>query len=294
MSMIVFVLSYWIWHAHSALEVLMTYFDSDNLHVHAHAFFQARLVSENEWEHGTADVQYGFTDLVNITEAIKNSSLQRMEEVRLGQGPPEHLCERIMLELAPECTPEGLTKICTCKDGDEDTYARVYNNSMNEFTWNSKHRCRDASRGGMHHFAKNWQARTQKVFRDVPLVWSKDVRDRIVQKGMLPLLAELMVVDSCVFPIYRSSFSEEWKHTIVIDEDFTRDSNSMMFFARKDVCGLFYRDGQGTREKQAYRSWRHSTGMLEWHRLGGMLTLEFESHFWQLTRHCNCVGCVPL
>jgi hypothetical protein len=255
--------------------------------------FQARLVTENEWVHGTADVHDEFTDLVNITEAIKKQSLQGMNEIRLGQDEPEDFREIIRLELAPECTLEGLTKICSC--GSEDTHARVYNDRMSEFAWNSKHRCLDASGGGMHLFAKNWQARIQKIFRDVPLVWSKDVRDRIVHKGMLPLLAELIVVDSCVFPIYKSSFSEEWKHTIVMDEDFTRDRNSMTFFTRKDVCGLFYRGGQGaTSEKQAYRSWRHNFGVLEWHDLGSMLSLDFASHFWQLSHHCSCVGCVPL
>jgi hypothetical protein len=238
----------------------------DYLHVHTHTFFQARIVPEDGWEHGTADVQHGFINLVNITESIKNSELQRMQEIRLGLNP-KHICERIILELAPECALQGLTKTCTCTGG--------------------------ICTGGMHLFAKNWQARIRKIFKDVPLVWSKDVRDGIVHKEMLPLLAELILVDSCVFPIYTSSFSEEWKHTMVMDENFRRGSDSM-FFSTKNICALFYRDYPGTREKQAYRSLFHNIGVIEWHRLGSMLSLDFSSHFWQSSCHCICAGCVPL
>jgi hypothetical protein len=185
------------------------------------------------------------------------------------------------IELGPGCGLEEVTKSCKC---DTSSINVSMLQGLSEFSKRSFHmRCGTVS--NMFNFATNWQKRVEDCFRDAPLVWSIKTRHEKLQEMMLPLLAELILMDACVFPIHRATALDCGTRADIISTSVVNSEVQTFRTVHKRICSTFC-------ATLPVRTTKEYSTRLKFSSCGNRAELAFRESIPLHSLWCMCVGCL--
>jgi hypothetical protein len=227
------------------------------------------------------------------------------EHISLCRGlTPE---ERILIEVEPSCKMGTLTRLCNCDLPDTDLvpiYAWEQRTITKGYGHGPTHRCMQNAKKSMYLFAKNWCERVEEAYRaaHMPPLSVAGIQSR-VHDAMLPLLAEICIVNAAVFPMDGSIVMQGGHRAEIVDSGVVDCSHAFKRRLTTRVCSTFKNTPPVEAMMQAgvrlidpclcgLRGSKRFETRLQFADTGLVGRIKICKSFFEWGfKYCNCIGC---